>query len=154
MVYAITHAYKYTQTPTAPDSAYLFTKEPEKESPLRYVLEANERQQFENRREDRKPSYLMVKAGAWGKDAVQLHRFFGWEQVQIAQFAPCAAITGYDSAIKETGRLTDEKYQLPIDDLDEAPEIASTCFRAHDRKAGGAYLTVTIRICYIFPIDF
>ena len=28
-----------------------------------------------------KPSYLMVKAGAWGNDAAQLHRFFGWKQI-------------------------------------------------------------------------
>jgi hypothetical protein len=29
------------------------------------------------------PSYLMVKAGCWGEDARQLHRFFGWEDVSI-----------------------------------------------------------------------
>ena len=52
---------------------------------------------------------------------------------RAAQFAPFAALTGYDSAIKETGRLTDErieldeealtaldmKYQLLMDALDE-----------------------------------
>ena len=31
----------------------------------------------------RRPSYLMVKAGCWGKDARQLHRFFGWDEVQV-----------------------------------------------------------------------
>ena len=30
----------------------------------------------QNQAEDRRPSYLMVKAGAWGEDAAQLHRFF------------------------------------------------------------------------------
>lgn len=30
-----------------------------------------------------KPSYLMVKAGAWGVDAAQLHRFWGWEQIKV-----------------------------------------------------------------------
>ena len=34
------------------------------------------------------PSYLMVKAGAWGKDAAQLHRFFGWKQADIGWGVP------------------------------------------------------------------
>ena len=56
---------------------------------------------------------------------------------RAAQFAPFAALTGYDSAIKETGRLTDErieldeealtaldlKYQLLMEAFDEAPEV-------------------------------
>lgn len=35
----------------------------------------------------RKPSYLMVKAGTWGKDHVQLHRFFGWDDVLVKRGA-------------------------------------------------------------------
>ena len=31
---------------------------------------------------------------------------------RAAQFAPFAALTGYESAIKETGRLTDERIEL------------------------------------------
>ena len=34
------------------------------------------------------PSYLMVKAGAWGEDAGQLHRFFGWDQVDVGWGVP------------------------------------------------------------------
>lgn len=30
-----------------------------------------------------KPSYLMVKVGAWGEDGVQVHRFFPWKDVDI-----------------------------------------------------------------------
>ncbi len=35
-----------------------------------------------------KPSYLMVKAGAWGEDHAQLHRFFGWDHVAMHGDAP------------------------------------------------------------------
>lgn len=41
-----------------------------------------------------RPSYLMVKAGAWGDDAgnppVQLHRFVGWDDVLVQLGAPYA----------------------------------------------------------------
>ena len=36
---------------------------------------------------------------------------------RAAQFAPFAALTGYDSAIKETGRLTDERIELDEESL-------------------------------------
>ena len=75
---------------------------------------------------------------------------------RAAQFAPFAALTGYDSAIKETGRLTNEKieldeealnalnmrYQLLIDVLDEEPEVEITYFKPDERKAGGEYVSV------------
>ncbi len=35
-----------------------------------------------------KPSYLMVKCGYWGQDAKQLHRFFGWNNVQVGAGVP------------------------------------------------------------------
>ena len=76
---------------------------------------------------------------------------------RAAQFAPFAALTGYDAAIKETGRLTverieldvealsalDMKYQLLMEALDEAPEVTITYFQPDERKAGGKYLTAT-----------
>ena len=76
---------------------------------------------------------------------------------RAAQFAPFAALTGYDAAIKETGRLTDDKieldeealtaldmkYQLLMDALDEEPEVEITYFKPDERKAGGAYVTAT-----------
>mgnify|MGYP000883885929 CR=1 FL=1 len=76
---------------------------------------------------------------------------------RAAQFAPFAALTGYDAAIKETGRLTDErieldvevlsaldmKYQILMDALDEEPEVEITYFKPDERKAGGAYVTAT-----------
>ena len=74
---------------------------------------------------------------------------------RAAQFAPFAALTGYDSAIKETGRLTDEKieldvealsaldmkYQLLMEALDEAPEVTITYFQPDERKVGGKYVS-------------
>ena len=76
---------------------------------------------------------------------------------RAAQFAPFAALTGYDSAIKETGRLTDErieldvealsaldmKYQLLMDAFDDAPEVTITYFQPDERKAGGQYVSAT-----------
>ena len=75
---------------------------------------------------------------------------------RAAQFAPFAALTGYDSAIKETGRLTDDKiemdeeaqnilnmkFQILVDSLDDEPEVTFTYFKPDERKAGGAYLEV------------
>lgn len=34
------------------------------------------------------PSYLMVKAGAWGEDAAQLHRFFSWDETTVSMGVP------------------------------------------------------------------
>ena len=36
---------------------------------------------------------------------------------RAAQFAPFAALTGYDAAIKETGRLTDDKIEIDVEAL-------------------------------------
>ena len=40
-----------------------------------------------NKSAGKKPSYLMVKAGTWGEDHAQLHRFFAWKDVKIHQKA-------------------------------------------------------------------
>lgn len=75
---------------------------------------------------------------------------------RAAQFAPFAVLTGYDSAIRETGRLTDERieldeealtalnlrYQLLMDALGKEPEVEITFFKPDERKSGGEYVTV------------
>lgn len=42
----------------------------------------------ENKTSGVKPSYLMVKAGTWGEDAAQLHRFFGWDEIAVSFDVP------------------------------------------------------------------
>ena len=39
----------------------------------------------ENRLAGKHPSYLMVKAGCWGEEHMQLHRFFAWKEISIRE---------------------------------------------------------------------
>ena len=54
-----------------------------------------------NRAKGIKPSYLMVKAGSWGRDAAQLHRFFGWEKARVDMGCPFS-IEADDCVMSET----------------------------------------------------
>ena len=88
-------------------------------------------------------------------------------EVRAAQFSPFAALTGYGDAIRETGRLTEERVELEEDevgDLDrklsilqeklgDRPEISVTYFKPDARKSGGAYVTATGRIRKIDMFD-
>lgn len=76
---------------------------------------------------------------------------------RAAQFSPFAALTGYDAAVEESERLTQE-WKAPdeaaAEELDRKlgilqnalanglqPEIKVTYFREDDRKEGGSYQT-------------
>ena len=73
---------------------------------------------------------------------------------RAAQFAPFSALTGYDDAIVETGRLTDKKielseealdllnakYQILLAHLADNAEIILTYFVPDKNKSGGAYV--------------
>jgi len=74
---------------------------------------------------------------------------------RAAQFAPFAALTGYDAVIHETARLTEGQVELEEYDnerlnrkfaelmtiLDSHPEITVSYFKPDERKAGGSYET-------------
>lgn len=76
---------------------------------------------------------------------------------RASQFAPFAALVGYDSEIKETARLTDKKVVLDenqkeiISDklnylskhLNEKNEITITYFIKDQKKSGGKYIKKT-----------
>jgi len=82
---------------------------------------------------------------------------------RAAQFAPFAALTGYEAAVEETARLTAERRELDPQEAEELnrrlaaliarlpdrPEVAIEYFVPDDRKAGGAYVTVTERVRHI-----
>jgi len=76
---------------------------------------------------------------------------------RAAQFSPFAALTGYDSAITETARITDKRAELDEytkadlngklcmiqEQMDEQPEISIIYFQRDNKKSGGAYITTT-----------
>lgn len=76
---------------------------------------------------------------------------------RAAQFSPFAALTGYDAAVKETARLTEQKIELDEyekvaldqrilllqDHLKEHPEVTIIHFVSDERKDGGKYVSIT-----------
>ena len=80
-------------------------------------------------------------------------------QDRAAQFAPFAALTGHEEAVKETARLTETKIQLGEDEkqlLDRklqyletkgtCSDVRITYFLPDQRKNGGLYVTIQGRI--------
>ena len=79
---------------------------------------------------------------------------------RAAQFLPFAALTGYDAAVSETARLTEDRIELDPQEAErlgerlavlikrqqEQPELSLLYFVPDTRKAGGAYVTVSGRI--------
>ena len=76
---------------------------------------------------------------------------------RAAQFAPFAALTGYEAVVAEAARLTDDrlelsedmkiilndKMQMIVDNIDKEPFVTIKYFVPDKRKAGGAYVEVS-----------
>ena len=84
----------------------------------------------------------------------EIEKDFPDKILRAAQFAPFAALTGYDEAVEETARLTDSKVELDeyqkaelndklqfLNNSEEDEEISITYFVPDKRKSGGAYIT-------------
>ena len=86
---------------------------------------------------------------------------------RAAQFAPFAALVGYDDAVAETARLTesrpelDEQEQRAIneclayiaDHIHEQPEVKIQYFVSDERKSGGAIVEVSGKVKKISATD-
>lgn len=86
---------------------------------------------------------------------------------RAAQFAPFAALTGYEGAIKETARLTDEKIEINEElrevlnfklnflnsHIKERNEVIILYFIKDDKKNGGKYVSKKGIIKRIDPVN-
>lgn len=84
---------------------------------------------------------------------------------RAAQFAPYAALTGYDEGIRESARYVERKAVLDEQEiaridrelqrirekLRTQPAVTVSYFERDKRKAGGFYITVTGRVREIEP---
>lgn len=84
---------------------------------------------------------------------------------RAAQFAPFAALTGHEAAIRESARLTDADRDLSeseaealnrklaylLHEGERIPPVTITYFVPDGRKKGGAYRTVTGTVSGIDP---
>lgn len=86
-------------------------------------------------------------------------------QNRAAQFAPFAALTGYDAVIREAARHTEPRRELDPQRQQEldarlrrllalgsrAPKVAVSYFQPDGKKDGGAYRTALGRIQGVLP---
>ena len=79
---------------------------------------------------------------------------------RAAQFAPFAALSGFDETVQEAGRLTQAQLELAENErealndalvrlaarLPEQPEVRLTYFQPDAKKSGGTYRTILTRV--------
>lgn len=83
-----------------------------------------------------------------------IEKDFPDEILRAAQFAPFAALTGFDEEVEETARLTESKIELDeyqkvelndklrfLNDSEGEEEVSITYFIPDRKKSGGAYVT-------------
>ena len=80
-----------------------------------------------NKASGKKPSYLMVKAGTWGEDACQLHRFFSLKDVSLHGDAPyrigAADCLACETALKGSVSISSEDAAAHPEWMCDAGEI-------------------------------
>ena len=76
----------------------------------------------ENIKKNIKPSYLMIKVGNWGKDAKQIHNFYGWKKINVGKGIPYF-IEANDCYISEN--KTYGKVSLSREEANKHPEYMS-----------------------------
>ena len=86
---------------------------------------------------------------------------------RAAQFAPFAALTGYDDAVAETARLTEARPELDVQEqqvinkrlsyianhIKEQPEVRIKYFIPDEHKSGGAIVEVSGQVKKISATD-
>ena len=79
---------------------------------------------------------------------------------RAAQFAPFAALSGFDETVQEAGRLTQAQIELAENErealndalvrlaarLPEQPEVRLTYFQPDAKKSGGTYRTILTHV--------
>lgn len=87
----------------------------------------------------------------------EIEKYFPDKILRAAQFAPFAALTGHDEAVKETARLTDQRIELDEyakdeinrrlnyikEHIEDEQMFSITYFLPDKKKDGGRYVTAT-----------
>ncbi|MDO5328755.1 MAG: hypothetical protein Q4E88_01465 [Coriobacteriia bacterium] len=95
----------------------------------------------------------IINLPRWNPDSIKHPRMTIYNR--SAQFAPFAALTGFEEAVDETARLTTPKIELNQEQIEELnkniaylkkhlsehPQITVTYFREDLEKPGGSYIT-------------
>lgn len=85
---------------------------------------------------------------------------------RAAQFSSFAALTGYEALVEETARLTDGRLELSTEEVNDlndkmnylmdnialCPQVEIIYFVPDERKSGGKYISLDVKIRKIDPI--